>query len=60
MAPYYFSLKEIDLGPSLYNHRLKIGSYVPIGYYIKVLKDSHLSTIEGLNNRQLLNTLGLI
>jgi hypothetical protein len=39
-APYYFGLKGIDLSPSLCNYGLKIGSYAPISYYTKVLKDS--------------------
>ena len=42
-APYYFSLKGIDLSPLLYNYKLKIGSYALVGYYIKILKDSYPS-----------------
>ena len=39
-APYHFALEGIDSSPSLCNHGLKIGSYAPISYYTKVLKDS--------------------
>ena len=29
------------ISPSLYNHKLKIGSYAPVGHRTKALKDNH-------------------
>jgi len=43
MAPHYFGLEGIDLSPSLYNYGLKNNSYIPVGQYIKVLKDNYLN-----------------